>query len=138
MNSIVRFRLSGLWNSEYPLVVNRIIDIAGKHNPEMLHLSRSYNQLAAFKPQLAKIEAQERSDRDSARLSELDQERDTLFNVIREVTKCFNRISLPPFNASAAEIMIILKKHGNAMTAANYTAETKRLYDLLPILNVPR
>ena len=38
MTQIIKFRYPGLWNSEYPLVVNRLIDIIGEHDPQALHL----------------------------------------------------------------------------------------------------
>ena len=67
MISIVKFRFSGLWNNECSLVANRIIDIVGAHQPQFIHLGLSFDRLEAFRPQLAKIEAQERAD--SATLS---------------------------------------------------------------------
>ena len=130
MTSIVRFRFSGLWNSEYPLVVNRILDIAGAHNPHAKHLGVSFDRLEAFRQQLAKIEVQERADRDSAKLSELDQQRDTLFNIIYAVAKAFQRTPMLDVSHNAAQIIAAMKKHGYNIPAANYTAETKRLYDL--------
>jgi hypothetical protein len=67
MLSIIKYKYPGLWNSEYPIVINRVIDIVGSHHPENLHLERSYERLLSFRPQLAKIEAQERADRDGLR-----------------------------------------------------------------------
>jgi len=131
MTTITKFRYPGLWSSEYPLVVNRLIDIIGKHDPEALHLQRSYQQLADFRPQLAKIEVQERGNQESAILSELDQRRDTLFNVIYGVSKTLKRTPVAEIGEHAARVQAILKKHGSNIAPANYTAETKRLYDLV-------
>ena len=136
MINIVKFRFPGLWNSEYPLVVHRIIDIVEAHNPHAIHLGLSFDRLASFRQQLARIEVQERADRDSAMLSELDQQRDTLFNVIYGVVKMFQRTPMPEVSQHAARVMAALKKHGNNISAANYTAETKRLYDLTADLSV--
>ena len=130
MTGIVKFRYSGLWNSEYPLVINRIIDIVAGHNPQAIHLGLSFDRLLSFRPQLAKIETQERADRDSAKLSEFDQQRDTLFNVVYAVAKAFQRTPMPDVSQHAARVIAAIKKHGNNIPAANYTAETKRLYDL--------
>lgn len=130
MTRIERLKFPGLWNSEYPLVVNRLIDIVNTCDPQSLRLQRSFDRLAAFRPQLAKIEAQERADRDSALLSELDQQRDTLFNIIRTVAKTFQRTPMAEVSEHAARVLTALKKHGNDIPATNYTAETKRLYDL--------
>ena len=131
MLNIVKFKYSGLWNSEYPLVVNRLIDIVGANNPQSLHLQTSYERLTAFREQLAKIEVQERADRESALLSELDQRRDTLFNVIYGVAKTHQRTPIAEISEHSARIMTVLKKHGTDIPTANYTAETKRLYDLI-------
>jgi hypothetical protein len=131
MISIVKYRFSGLWNSEYPLVVIRIINITEAHNPHNLHLGQSFERLAAFRPQLAKIEVQERFDQDSAMLSELDQQRDTLFNIIYGVAKSFQRTPIDEISNYAHSIITIIKKHGKNITSNNYTAETKCLYDLI-------
>jgi len=128
--SIVKFRFPGLWNSEYPLVVNRIIDIVGDYDLRALRLVQSYERLAAFRPQLAKIEVQERADAESAKLSELDQQRDTLFNVIYGSAKALKRTPMPDISTHAHRVLSLFKKHGAAMPATNYTAETKRLYDM--------
>ena len=122
MASIVKFRFPGLWNSEYPLVVNRILEIVGAYNPQAIHLGLSFERLEAFRPQLVKIEAQERADRDSATLSELDQQRDTLFNVVYTVAKSFQRTPMPYVSQHAARVVTAFKKHGNNIPAANYTA----------------
>ena len=45
MTTIIKFRFPGLWNSEYPLVVNRLIDITGAHDPQALRLQRSFDRL---------------------------------------------------------------------------------------------
>ena len=131
MLKIVKFRYSGLWNSEYPLVVNRLIDIVGAYNLQSLRLQTSFDRLAAFRPLLAKIEVQERADRESAQLSELDQQRDTLFNVIHGVAKTHRRAPIAAVSEHAARIMTVLKKHGTDIPTANYTAETKRLFDFI-------
>jgi len=50
-------------------------------HPHSIHLGVSFDRLAAFRTALSKIDLQERADSESAALSELDQQRDTLFNV---------------------------------------------------------
>ncbi len=131
MIRIVRFNFLGLWNSEYPLVVSRIIDMVAVHKPKELYLGNSFDRLAAFRPQLDKIEVQEKFDKDSVALSELDQQRDTLFNVIHAVAKAFARTPIAEISKHASSIMTILKKHGNDIASANYTAETERINDLI-------
>jgi len=130
MVRIVRFRVQGLWNSEYPLVVFRLLDIVERHNPHAIHLGFAYDRLMAFRPQLESITVQERADRESAQLSELDQQRDTLFNVIYQAAKAFQRAPIGEVSDNAHLVVSTFKKHGKNIPASNYTAETKRLFDL--------
>jgi len=130
MTNIIRFKHQGLWNSEYPLVVNRLIDIVHSHSPHTLQLGVSFERLAAFRTPLSKIEIQERADSESALLSELDQQRDTLYNVIYAVAKALQRAPMGDVSNRAHRVVLLFKKHGTTLAAANYTAQTKRLYDL--------
>ena len=130
MTRIIKYRVQGLWNSEYPLVINRIIDIVGAHRPHEIYLGQSYNRLAAFRTELAKIEVQERADRESALLSELDQRRDTLFNVIHTTAKTLQRTPIAEISNHAHRLVTLFKKHGSDMPTTNYTAQTKRMYDM--------
>jgi hypothetical protein len=128
---IVKFRYSGLWNSEYPLVINRIIDTVEAHDPHNLHLGQRFEHLAAFRPLLAKIETQESFDQDSVILSELDQQRDTCHNIVYGVSKSFQRAPIAEISNHGHRIVTVIKKHGKDIVSSNYTAETKRLYDLI-------
>ncbi len=131
MSHIIRFNFPGLWNSEYPLVLSRIIDIVAAANPKEFHFENSFDRLAAFRPQLDKIEVQEKFDRDSITLKNLDQERDTLFRIIHTVVKAFARAPIAETANQTSDIMRILKKHGVDIPSANYTAKTERLNDLI-------
>ena len=130
MTRIIKYRVQGLWNSEYPLVINRIIDIVGAHAPQAIHLGQSYDRLAAFRTELSKIEVQERADKESALLSELDQRRDTFFNVIYNAAKALQRVPFAEVSNHAHRIVTLFKKHGSHMPTTNYTAQTKRMYDM--------
>jgi hypothetical protein len=131
MLKLIALNFPALRNSEYPLVVNRIIVIVEAHKPEELRLKRSFDRLAAFRTQLDKIEVQERTDSYSARLHELDVERDTLLHGIRTTATAFRSMSVEAVSAPAARIMELFDKHGSDIAQDNYTAETKRVYDLL-------
>ena len=132
---IVKYKLSGLWNSEYPLVVNRIIDIVEAHKPQTINLGLNFDLLAAYRTQLDKIYKQERADKDSVRLREIDNERDMIFKIIFSVSKTFQRSPITEIRQNATQVMNLLKKHGINISVANYTAETKRLYDLASDVN---
>ena len=131
MSNIVKFRYSGFWNSEYPLVVKRLIDIVGSFDVATLKLEASYNKLASFLPNLAKIEVQEKSDSDSKRLDELDQIRDTNYNIIHSVAKNFQRSTIQEFSDYGHKIVSLVNKRKSDIPTTNYTAETKRLYDFI-------
>ena len=131
MTNIVKYRVQGLWNSEYPLVVNRIIDIAEAYNPHDIHLGQSFDRLAAFRPQLEKIEVYERTSQYSAQLSELDQRRDTLYNVIYGIAKQNQRVPIAEMSDHGHKVMTVLKKHKRDIPTTNYTAETERISDLV-------
>ena len=128
---IVRYRFVGLWNSEYPLVVARIINISEKGEPHKLGFGKSFERLAAFKAELAKMVLQEKADSESAVLSELDQQRDTLFNVIYNMFKALQRTPIAEISDQAHSVVTVIKKHGVNMPSSNYTAQTKRLYDFI-------
>ena len=129
--TIIKYRYSGLRNSEYPLVVFHLLDIVERHDPYAIHLGFAFERLSAFRPQLESIGLQERADLESAQLSELDQRRDTLFNVIYSAAKAFQRAPDGEVSNHAHRIVTTFKKHGMNIPVTNYTAETKRLYDLI-------
>lgn len=131
MKKVIRFKLSGLWNREYPLVVSRIIDIAFRYDPETLHLGKKFGRLESCREPLAQIEAKERSNRYSALMSEYDQKRDIYVNVIYAVAKEFRRTSLPIVGEAANQLLEMFAKHGKNIARDNYTAETKRLFDII-------
>jgi hypothetical protein len=128
--NIIRIHFPEFRNDEYPLVVSRFIDVVEKHNPAALRIGRSFERLTAFRPQLAKIEVQERADRDSALLLELDRERNTLLKGIRAVAKAFLGMTVEALSAPAAKLLEVLDRHGSDIAQDNYTAKTKRIDDL--------
>ncbi len=126
---LIKLHFPQLWNSEYPLVVNRLIEILGSYKLDELHLQGSFDRLMAFQPQLAKIEVQERADRNSALLSEHDQQRDTCYATICNVAKAFR--NTPNLSSDAEKLQSLIKKHGSDIPTANYTAETERMFDFV-------
>ena len=131
MIEIIKLRLQGLWNSEYPWVISLLITILEKFDAAAIRLGLSYERLAAFRPQLEQIIVQERADKESAELSELDQRRDTLYNVIYSVAKAFQRAPEGELSNHAHRVVTAFKKHGLNIATTNYTAETKRMNDLI-------
>ena len=131
MLKIVKFRFQGLWNSEYPLVVIRLLEILDRHNPHTIHLGFSFDRLSAFRQQLENITVLERTDSESPQLNDLDHQRDTLFNVIYSAAKAFQRAPSGDISSHASKIISVFKKHGNNIPTTNYTAQSKRMGDLI-------
>lgn len=131
MNTIIRFRLDGLWNSEFPLIIKRILVILAKYALEKMHLLVSFQRLEAFCPLLDKIEVQERNNELDKRVDETDQERDTLVSVIYAVGKDFRRAPNATISQHGEAMVNLFKKHGKDIAADNYTSETKRINDLV-------
>jgi hypothetical protein len=131
MSLITKVKLQGLWNSEYPQVIINILDIIKENNPEELHLGLSYARLDSFRGDLAKIEVMERASAESRQLSELDQIRDTYYNVILSIAKSHQRVKLSKYSDAGNAIASVFKKRKSDIPVANYTAETKRLNDLI-------
>ena len=70
--TIIRLKLSHLWNNEYCMFVSQIVAIVLKYNPEVLHLKKAFERVTAFMPELAKIKAQEQGNAISNQLADLN------------------------------------------------------------------
>ena len=132
---ITRLDLPKLWNSEYTQFVNQLINIITKYLPENLHLSKAFDKVTAFLPELAKIKAQELSNAISKQLSLLDSERDILFNAITAQIKTLGKVNLPSISPHVLVLKNFINIHGDDIADAPYNAETKRLNDLLADYN---
>ena len=56
--TIIRLKLSHLWNNEYCMFVSQIVAIVLKYNPEVLHLKKAFERVTALLPELANIKSQ--------------------------------------------------------------------------------
>ncbi len=132
---ITRLNFRKLWNSEYTIFMNQIINIITKYQPEKLHLLKAFGMLPAFIPQLAKIKAQELSNAITKILSLLDSERDILFNSIVAQIKNLGKVNLPSIAPHVLVLKNFISIHGEDIADAPYNVETKRLNDLLADYN---
>jgi len=126
-----RLTLNNLRNSEYVIFVNQISQIAANHQPETLHLTKSFQKLNAALPLLAKIKTQDTGSPLSNQLHDLDTERDTLFNAIVAQVRTMGKLSLPALKPHVAVLKNFLDKHGRDIAKAGLNAETQRLADFL-------
>lgn len=128
---IIRLHFAELWNSEYPQFVNQLITIVTKHNPDGLHLTKSFGRVTALEPDLAKIKTQELSNALSNKLSELDAERDSVIRFIWNQGRSFTKLSIRSLMSHAEVFGRYLDMHGDDIASANYNSETKRVNDML-------
>ena len=118
---------SKLWNSEYPLVVEHILQIVEKHNPEALNLKKAYDRLAAFKDDLAKLERQAKASGITNEITEKDALRDHITRAIFNQVDTFKRLSVDPYTEQAKLIQKYFISYGydrNLMNQ-NYTSQTE-------------
>ncbi len=128
---IIRLGLKSLRNSEYTIFVNHIIITIGKYQPENLHLSRTYNKLTSFVPDIEKIKARELSNAISKILSQLDSERKILFKAIISQIKTLGKVDIPSISPNVLVLKHFINIHGDDIADVPYIAKTKRLFDLM-------
>ncbi|MEI6059539.1 MAG: DUF6261 family protein [Bacteroidota bacterium] len=128
---IFRLPFRTLWNSEYTLFVNQVVNIILRYTTEALHLAKAFGRVTFYLPELAKIKAQEQGSILSRQLQELDDERDALITAIPAQVSLMGRLNMP----SLAPHIVILEHYfdtaGRDIAADTYNAETKRIDDLL-------
>ena len=132
MKTIEKLDYEKLWNSEHPLVYNRLVTISDKHDPAALHLGGPLARVKAHLPLLVKIEAQERGSLLSKKLEETDKQRDNFVWSIIGMTRAYLTANLPATYDNALKVKSWLDKHdASSIPAANYTSETERINDML-------
>lgn len=132
MEKIQSLSFRQLWNSEHPLVYNRLAAIVESHQPEQLHLSNALGRVNTHLPLLAKIEAQERGSSLSKSLQNTDMRRDSFISAITGTVRAHSAADIPDKRADVEYAANWLNKHNvGTLSAANYTSETERLADML-------
>jgi len=126
-----RLQYKELWNSEYPLFVEQVVEISGKYNLESLHLSKPYERVKVLLPGLGSIKAQELSNFKSNQLKILDNERNVLLDSIRKGVKNFGKMSIPLLGPHVAVMNRFLNVHGRDIGDDSYISKTKRTRDFL-------
>ena len=99
MKQIIRIRMNELRNSEHPLVVNRIVSIVKKHDPETLLIEASLLRVENHLPMLAKVEARSRQHSLTKLLTELDGKRDNLTNALYRQVRVMKQVKIPELAA---------------------------------------
>ena len=133
--TIIRLKLSHLWNNEYCMFVSQIVAIVLKYNPEVLHLKKAFERVTALLPELAKIKAQEQGNAISNQLADLNDERRTLIRGIIDQAKTFAKLTLPAIAPHVVVMNRFLDKHGRDIGESNYNTNTDRFDKLLADYN---
>ena len=131
--STLSFPFIQLRNSEYPLVVERIIEIVKKHNLEELHLQKSFDRLAAFEEDLKKIEVQSTNTAATDEITEKDDLRDKLTRAIFTIANAYKNSGVEPQVSNAKTIDTYFKdyKFDRRLTKENYTSQTEKTAQLI-------
>ncbi len=132
---ITRMTFKSLWNSEYTMLLNQIIEIIGKYNPDVLKLLKSFERVTAYLPELAKIKAQDQSNVLSKLLNDLDHERDTLINAIVGHARVMAKLTIPEIAPHVLVINRFFDIHGRDIADAPYNSETMRIDNMLADYN---
>ncbi len=128
---ISRPRYSHLWNSEFPVVIERTVAIADKYDMTGMLLGKSFGELSAFDPRLKEMSVYVRRNEKLAAACELDVKRDTLITGIRKVVRAFEDVDMPVIRQHYEVLDALLEKHQSQTIAkANLTSETDRLNKL--------
>ena len=120
------FSFSQLWNSEYPLVVERILEIVSKHNPEELGLKKAYDRIVALNPELEKIKIQEKTSAFTDEIVRIDKLRDRITTGVFNLIYNFKRLNISPYTENAKTLDLWLSKYGKNITKENYTSQTEK------------
>lgn len=113
------------------MFISQVIAIVAKFQPAALHLLKSFEKLAAFAPELAKIKAQELGNALSNLLEDLDHERDVLVNAIIGQVRVMGKLSLPSIAPHVVVLSRFFDIHGRDIADAPYNSETMRIDNLL-------
>jgi hypothetical protein len=131
MNKIERFRFQSLNNVEFTLVVPHIVTVAGRYPVVHQRLDRRFLVLDAFRPELKKIEAQERKWRDAKTLGELEHSRDAYVNTLIRTERTYSQVVIPDYEEASKKLTALFDKHGRDIAGDRNTAETQRIYNLV-------
>lgn len=127
----LKFSFTRLWNSEYPLMMERIVEIVNKHNPAHLHLDKTYQRLAALRPHWEQIQVQAKSSGITNQITEADDLRDRLTTFIFKQVKQYKTLGIEPYLTHAKMLDIWVKKYSLGLVTENYTSQTEKTMHLV-------
>ncbi|MFK8281216.1 DUF6261 family protein [Capnocytophaga cynodegmi] len=130
------FSFSKLRNSEYPLVVGRILEIVSKHNLEELALKKAYDRVALLQPELEKIKIQEKTSGLTSEIAAANKLRDKITIVIFNLVNNFKQLGISPYSDNAKTLHLWLSKYGKSIVKENNTSQTEKTNQLIAEMEV--
>lgn len=129
---ILSFGFTRLWNSEYALVIERILEIVKKHKPNTLHLDKAYQRLEALAPQLGQIQVQAKASGITNSITDTDDLRDRITIFIFKQIRNYKTLGIAPYHEAAKTLEVWAKKYNNSqLIAENYTSQTEKTTQLI-------
>ena len=131
----LKFTFTRLWNTEYPLFIERIVEIVSKNNPEHLGLKKAYDRLNALVPELKNIQTYARTSTITDSLTAVDKKRDNLIGGLTKIVAGYKLIDLPHYSDSAKALHLSLSKYSKGFSKENYTSQTEKTKQFLEETN---
>ncbi|MDO4783421.1 MAG: DUF6261 family protein [Capnocytophaga felis] len=125
------FSFSQLRNSEYPLVVKRILEIVSKHNVEELFLKKAYDRLAGLSSEVEKIQIQEKASGITDELANANKLRDKITTAVFNLVQNYKQLGIAEYSDKAKVLHLWLSKYGKKITKENYTSQTEKTNQLI-------
>lgn len=125
------FNFPRLWNSEYPLVIERILDIVKRYNPEELYLKKAYDRLESYQEDLSKIKIQGKTSTITETITQIDDLRSRLTKCIFNLVDNYKKLGIEPYTSNAKILDLWLSKYGKGIIRDNYTSQTEKTNQLL-------
>ncbi len=130
-NSKLTFSFSLLWNSEYSLVIERILDIVAKHNPQDLALDRAYERVNVLRPELEKIQIQAKTSGITDTIISADDLRNKITRAVFNLVQAYNQLGFNPYAENAKILHLWLSKYTKSILKENYTSQTEKTNQLI-------
>lgn len=129
------FNFTRLWNTEYPLFIERMVEIVSKNNPEHLGLKKAYDRLNALVPELKNLQTYARASSITDSITAVDKKRDHLIGGLTKIVSGYKLIDLPNYSDSAKKLYLSLSKYSKGFSKENYTSQTEKTKQFLEETN---
>lgn len=133
--SLVNFSFSRVRKSEFPEIMNAILVVVEKHDPNALKIVGMYNLLLELKPLLDKLTLKYDGYPNSAELVDLRARRDNLLGAILSHLTAIEKAKVPVVAQEATLAVPYLRSYLDGILVENTTVKTGRIDQLLTNLD---